>query len=1215
MKFLNYIKNHWKVSATLFAIMIATIVGVVIVKASSVAITVSLTSINFVEGQNTQAVEASVSLNLDTGTGIVGWAWTMTDPEVATVSNVEGSGQVLSKGAGKTTLNISYSLTDGTNANKAIPVTVPLTVNYDTVKGILTSGAYGTVTCNAATTKSVEWTSSNSNIVSVSKDVMQAANGSVATVTAVSGGTATITASIPSDSLSYSFQVTVGVAIIDDEIEVKQDESKTVATNSNSATNVFWWSENPEVATVENGIIKGVYAGETIIYASCFENDYTNNAGDSITVRVPYEVKEPSGTVLVGDKLTLATTAKPSEVTYFSTDNNVVYYDQTLGQFVAAGTGNAEISVSWRGDTKVIPITVIDALTLSSTSVSMNIGDSQTVTATVTNQNVPVHWSIADPSVASINVAEDGLTVTVTALATGATGYTTLVASQEINGVVKTYTCRVNVLNPVHSLTLMYNGTQIDKVISFEKDTSIYITAFLNFGDAVVPDNTKLSWVSSDESVVQVVPATTTGQQQLAEIRAVGGGNATITVVSDDGLFIATADFFITEGVKGIKLDKESVTAQMALGKYQLKATITLDSDGVDKSVIWASLNPDIVKVDQNGLVTFVSPGETYVSVTSVADSSKVAYCNFIITQQVEGIEMDYEEMTVNVGDEVRLTYMIKPVNATNKNLIWSSSNEDVVKVDKTGMIKAISSGSATIIVQTEDGGYIDMTNITVLQPVKEVVLSQSEISVKKGTIFWLNATVLPETSDNKKVTWTSSDTSLATVTQDGMVSALKVGTVTISCVSEDTGVVGYCVVEITEPVTGLNLNSYYEEIVKGTKFVIVPTVLPADAINKNVTYLSSDPEVASVDENGVVTALKGGTAEIVVTTVESSVKAVCTIVVREYVTSVKIEGSKDILNVGAELKLKPVVMAESATNKKVIWSSSNTSIATVDQTGKVTGLTPGYVVITAIAADGSGASDSVVIRVINPVTSITLSETKITIYVGDTHNIQAKINPENASIKGIVWTSDDENVAKVYPDGDVVGISPGRIMVHATSTDTNAIVASCTVIVKPIIKASSISINSSEIIMLKGKTRQLTARMYPINSNEWVNWLSTDTSVVQVDDKGNIITVGAGQCEVIAYSSEGTVQDSCTIYSMAMSNTSLRLEQYDTFNLYVDGAPENPSWRTTNPRVATVSATGVVTGRMPGECVITGTVDGKTVSCHVRILAVPSDKFININN
>lgn len=196
-------------------------------------------------------------------------------------------------------------------------------------------------------------------------------------------------------------------------------------------------------------------------------------------------------------------------------------------------------------------------------------------------------------------------------------------------------------------------------------------------------------------------------------------------------------------------------------------------------------------------------------------------------------------------------------------------------------MVTAVSSGSATVIIQTEDGGYIDMTNITVLQPVKEIVLSQTEMTVKKGTIFWLNATVLPETSDNKKITWNTSDKSLATVDPDGKVTTLAVGTVTISCVSEDTGVVAYCVVEITEPVTGLTLNSYHEEIVKGTRFVIVPTVLPVEAPDKRVTYVSSDPEIASVDENGVVTGLKGGSCEIIVTTVESSLKATCTIQVK----------------------------------------------------------------------------------------------------------------------------------------------------------------------------------------------------------------------------------------------------------------------------------------------------------------------------------------------
>ena len=126
------------------------------------------------------------------------------------------------------------------------------------------------------------------------------------------------------------------------------------------------------------------------------------------------------------------------------------------------------------------------------------------------------------------------------------------------------------------------------------------------------------------------------------------------------------------------------------------------------------------------------------------------------------------------------------------------------------------------------------------------------------------------------------------------------------------------------------------------------------------------------------------------------------------------------------------------------------------------------------------------------------------------------------------------------------------------------------------------------------------------------MKWLSTDTSIVQVDENGNIITVGAGTCEVIAYSSAGTVEDSCIIHSVAMHFTDIRIEQYDTFNLYVDGNPEAVSWRTSNPRIATVTQNGVVTGRMPGECVITATVQGKTVTCYVKVMAVDPGKFIN---
>ena len=208
-----------------------------------------------------------------------------------------------------------------------------------------------------------------------------------------------------------------------------------------------------EVATVSNGIVQGIYAGTTTVYASCKEGDYSGNAGDSITVKVPYVVNSPSTTVLVGDKLSFTTSAKPSEVNYASSNNNIIYYDQTTGMFNAVGTGTADISVTWRGDTRTVTVRPL-MVSLPTSEISINIGDSQKVTATVTNTTTPVHWSIADPAVASFNVEDDGLTVTVTALSQGNTGYTTLIASQEINGVVKTYSCRVNVLNPVNSLAL-----------------------------------------------------------------------------------------------------------------------------------------------------------------------------------------------------------------------------------------------------------------------------------------------------------------------------------------------------------------------------------------------------------------------------------------------------------------------------------------------------------------------------------------------------------------------------------------------------------------------------------------------------------------------------------------------------------------------------------------------------------------------------------------
>ena len=276
-----------------------------------------------------------------------------------------------------------------------------------------------------------------------------------------------------------------------------------------------------------------------------------------------------------------------------------------------------------------------------------------------------------------------------------------------------------------------------------------------------------------------------------------------------------------------------------------------------------------------------------------------------------------------------------------------------------------------------------------------------------------------------------------------------------------------------------------------------------------------------------------------------------------------------------------------------------------------------GTAVVTATAADGSGVSASCIVQVIRPVTDIKLSKSKITLYVGDVFHLVATVEPADASVKKLEWTSSDPTVAKVYDDGDVEAVGVGRCKVYATSTDGNNVVAECTIIVKQIVSATSVTINSHEILMLTGKVRTLTARLFPINSTETVKWVSSDTSVVVVDSNGQITTVGPGSCQVTAYTTYGTIQDTCMVYSMAISKSSTTLEQYDTFNLYVDGAPSTAavSWRSSNPRIATVTQRGIVTARMPGECTITATVDGKTVTCNVIVRSIDPGKFINKTN
>lgn len=240
------------------------------------------------------------------------------------------------------------------------------------------------------------------------------------------------------------------------------------------------------------------------------------------------------------------------------------------------------------------------------------------------------------------------------------------------------------------------------------------------------------------------------------------------------------------------------------------------------------------------------------------------------------------------------------------------------------------------------------------------VTLNKTATSIEQGQTETLTATVQPNNATNQNISWSSSDESVAKVA-DGVVTALNVGTATITVTTEDGNKTATCNVTVTAPaapieVTGISIKTATEIAIGGTETLAV-TYTPADAnTGKEVTWSSSDASIATVDANGKVTGLKAGTATITATSkTKSSITASCAVTVKAVpVTGVAITPSTATIQINGTTTLSYSVSPSDATDKTVSWSSDNTNVATVDANGKVTGVAEGTATITVTTTDGN---------------------------------------------------------------------------------------------------------------------------------------------------------------------------------------------------------------------------------------------------------------------
>ncbi len=430
----------------------------------------------------------------------------------------------------------------------------------------------------------------------------------------------------------------------------------------------------------------------------------------------------------------------------------------------------------------------------------------------------------------------------------------------------------------------------------------------------------------------------------------------------------------------------------------------------------------------------------------------------------------------------------------------------------------------------------------TMIVELTDLTLDPESWIGKVNDTFTITPKFTPLDATETALTWTSSDESVATVDEEGKVTAVGIGTATITATGAHD-LKAECAVTVEGPdtidVTDITLDPETWTGKTGDSVTIVATVNPSDATDPTLTWTSSDESVATVDEEGNVTAVGPGTATITATSI-NDITANCAITVENPVidiSDVTLNPESWIGKPGDTVAIVATVTPSDATDPTLTWTSSDESVATVDKDGKVTAVGPGTATITATAINDVSADCEVTVE--EPtieVTEVTLDPESWTGKPGDTVTIAATVTPSDATDPTLTWTSSDESVATVDKDGKVTAVGPGTATITATAI--NDVSADCEVTVEePTIEVTEVTLDPESWTGKPGDTVTIAATVTPSDATDpTLTWTSSDESVATVDEEGNVTAVGPGTATITATATndvsadcEVTVEDTST--------------------------------------------------------------------------------------
>ena len=342
-----------------------------------------------------------------------------------------------------------------------------------------------------------------------------------------------------------------------------------------------------------------------------------------------------------------------------------------------------------------------------------------------------------------------------------------------------------------------------------------------------------------------------------------------------------------TIAVTGVSLSKTSLSLVEG-GSESLTATVT-PSDATNKAVSWKTSDANIANVDSNGKVTAGKDGSATITVTTT-DGSKTATCTVTVSAKtiaVTGVTLDQSSLELAEGGEATLKATVAPDNATDKTINWKSSDVNVALIDNDGKVTGVKAGSATITVTTTDGSKTATCKVTVKAVALEgIAVNPATLEIMEGKDKQLEAVFTPDNFGDKSVQWASDNTNVATVDREtGLLHAVKPGECKVYVESQaDKTKQAFCEVKVTADPTLKGISFPYTSLSmkKGETKQFQVVYDPEYAENRNVTWKSSNPAAAKVDDTGKVTAVGNGEADITATSQEGGFTATCKVTVTQ---------------------------------------------------------------------------------------------------------------------------------------------------------------------------------------------------------------------------------------------------------------------------------------------------------------------------------------------